>query len=195
MDLVIATSNIHKLAEIRKLLPDSFKLKGLNEIGFSDQIAETGITFEENALIKARVVHKHSGLNTLSDDSGLMVESLDDRPGIYSARYAGEGATSVENINKLLLELNHIQNRKAKFKAVIALVTDTTERLFTGEVTGKIAFEPSGLSGFGYDPVFIPDGYSETFSVLPLIVKNTISHRAVAFNKLLTYLNMPVSRD
>lgn len=190
MDLVIASHNEHKLEEIRNLLPHSFRIIGLKEIGINDNILETGDTFEDNALIKARFVFKKSGMNCLSDDSGLLVEALGGRPGVYSARYAGLNATTVQNNQKLLVEMSGMENRNASFKSVIALIFNGNEFIFEGNVNGEIAQEPKGISGFGYDPVFIPIGFQQTFAEMPETVKNSISHRAVALHKLVKYLNL-----
>lgn len=186
--IVLVSRNLGKFSEIRNLLPDSFILKNLDEIGCEEEIAETGITFQENALIKARYVYEMYHLNCLSDDSGLEVAALNGAPGVFSARYAGNNATDSTNVLKLLQELGNSLNRKARFKTVLVLILDGKEHIFDGTVEGKIAFKPSGSGGFGYDPVFIPDGFDATFSELSIDVKNNISHRGIAVRKMLNFL-------
>lgn len=186
--IVLVSRNLGKFSEIRNLLPDSFILKNLDEIGCKEEIAETGITFQENALIKARYVYEMYHLNCLSDDSGLEVAALNGAPGVFSARYAGNNATDSTNVLKLLQELGNSLNRKARFKTVLALILDGKEHIFDGTVEGEIAFKPSGSGGFGYDPVFIPDGFDATFSELSIDVKNNISHRGIAVRKMLKFL-------
>lgn len=186
--IVLVSRNLGKFSEIRNLLPDSFILKNLDEIGCEEEIAETGITFQENALIKARYVYEMYHLNCLSDDSGLEVAALNGAPGVFSARYAGNNATDSTNVLKLLQELGNSLNRKARFKTVLALILDGKEHIFDGTVEGKIALKPSGSGGFGYDPVFIPDGFDATFSELSIDVKNNISHRGKALRKMLKFI-------
>ncbi len=188
MELIVATSNSHKLAEIRKMMPDSFKIRSLSEIDYHQPIEENGDTFEANALIKAHTVHKHTGLPVLADDSGIEVAALNGRPGLYSARYAGEGATDEDNNRKLLKELEGVTDRRARYKAVLAFVTKTGEFTFEGIVKGTIALSPIGNNGFGYDPLFIPEGYQNTFGELPPSVKHTISHRTIALGKFKDFL-------
>ena len=184
MEIVIATGNDHKLQEIRKILPESFKISGMKEIGCFDEIPETGTTFEANALLKARYLFQKYGIACLADDSGLEVHALDGRPGVYSARYAGPDATSSANISKLLDELKGISDRKARFKTVLALIFNGVEQLFEGTIDGVITEMPSGNAGFGYDPVFQPLGYTKTFADMTPEEKNHISHRAIALEKL-----------
>lgn len=186
--LLFATSNVHKLEEIRALMPEGFEIIGLKEIGFSGSIPETGTTFEQNALMKSRFIHRIYGGNVISDDSGIEVDSLNGRPGVFSARYAGEGATDQENYRLLLQEMNAETNRKARFVAVISLIYNNIDYFFRGEIQGRIAFEAKGSNGFGYDPVFIPDGFDKTFAELPSSVKNRLSHRAAAASKLADFL-------
>lgn len=186
--LIFSTNNQHKLSEVKAILEKDYKILGLSEIGIDTDIPETGDTLEENALIKARYLWEEKGINCFADDTGLEVEALDNAPGVYSARYAGEQKSSADNVLKLLQELADKPNRKARFRTVIAAILDGKEYLFEGIVSGSIATQPKGTSGFGYDPVFIPDGYTETFAELGDHVKNTISHRARAVNNFCNYL-------
>lgn len=188
MEIVVATTNNHKLQELRKIMPKSFKFTGIRDIGFSDEIPETGDTFEANALQKARFIQHHTKHPCLADDSGLEVKALGGKPGIYSARYAGPDANSNDNIKKLLNAMNGFTNRTARFKTVLALILDKKEYIFEGTVSGRITDSPSGYEGFGYDPVFIPDGYTKTFSEMTPEEKNLISHRAEAANLLRKFL-------
>lgn len=187
--LIFSTNNQHKLSEVKAILEKDYKILGLSEIGIDTDIPETGDTLEENALIKARYLWEEKGINCFADDTGLEVEALDNAPGVYSARYAGEQKSSADNVQKLLQELADKPNRKARFRTVIAAILDGKEYLFEGIVSGSIATQPKGASGFGYDPVFVPDGYTETFAELGDHVKNTISHRARAVSNFCNYLN------
>ena len=190
--LLFATGNAHKAAEIAHLLGDGFHLKSLKDLGFTDDIPENGDTLQENALIKARFVYERFHTPCFADDTGLEVEALNGAPGVYSARYAGvDGSMAVKseaNMNKLLAELQGKASRAARFRTVIAYVDGSRECLFEGEVYGDILDEKRGREGFGYDPVFLPTGYTQTFAEMPLSIKNTISHRARAFNKFLSFL-------
>lgn len=188
MQLVFATQNPDKLEEIQLLLPATISLLSLTDIGCKEDIPETELTLEGNALIKAAHVYTHYGYDCFADDTGLLVEALHGAPGVRSARYAGKPGDSGANINKLLMALGGIQNRNAYFATVIALRTKNDVKLFRGISEGEITLEQRGESGFGYDPVFRPRGYSETFAELPVSVKNSISHRGRAFKKLLHYL-------
>ena len=188
MELVFASSNQNKIIEIQKLIGNKIKLLGLKDINCTEEIAETGKTFHENALIKARYIFEKYKLNCFGDDSGLEVEALHNEPGVYSARYAGEPKNDANNTQKLLKELTSKASRNACFKTVIALVIDGKEQFFEGTIRGQIALEPIGNGGFGYDPIFIPEGYDRTFAQMTLEEKNTISHRAIATKKLVTYL-------
>lgn len=187
--LVFATNNLHKLEEVQEVVGSSFEIISLKDIGCFDDIAETGDTLEANALIKARYIKEKYGYDCFGDDTGLEVEVLNGAPGVYSARYAGDGHDSKANIKKLLTEMQGTDNRKARFRTVIALIIDNKEYLFEGEVKGQIITEEKGTAGFGYDPVFIPDGYSQTFAELGNDVKNEISHRALATKALCNFLN------
>lgn len=188
MELVFASSNQNKVSEIQKILGSKIKLLSLNDIKCDEEIEETGKTFQENALIKARYIFKNYSKNCFADDSGLEVEALNNEPGVYSARYAGEPKNDDKNTQKLLRELASKTNRNACFKTVIALIIDGKEQFFEGKINGQIASEPAGNGGFGYDPVFIPEGYDKTFAQMTLEEKNTISHRAIATKKLVQYL-------
>lgn len=187
-ELVFATNNGHKLEEVASLLAESYKLLSLNDINCAEDIPETADTLEGNALLKAQFVYNTYGKNCFSDDTGLEVEALDNAPGVYSARYAGETKSAEANMNKLLIELAGKKNRNAQFRTAIALILDGEEYLFEGIIKGKIIATKRGGNGFGYDPLFIPEGYTETFAELPLTEKNKISHRARAIQKLITFL-------
>lgn len=189
MNLIFATHNQHKSEEIQKILQGQFIIRALSDIGFTDDIPETGSTLEENAIIKARFVHKKFNQNCFADDSGLEVEALNGAPGVFSARYAGEPRSDEKNIEKLLLSLEKSKNKKARFRTVIALILDGKEYLFDGIVNGKITTEIRGSNGFGYDPVFIPDGYEKTFAEMIFAEKNKTSHRSIAVKKLASFLS------
>ena len=186
--IVFATNNTHKLDEIRKIANDQLQLLSLSDINCNDEIDETGVTLEENALLKARYVKERYGYDCFADDTGLEVEVLDGEPGVYSARYAGEGCHPEENMQKLLSILEGVENRQARFRTVIALLINGEEHLFEGVVNGWIIEEKRGGSGFGYDPIFMPAGYHQTFAELGNDIKNRISHRAQATEKLLAFL-------
>lgn len=187
-EFVFATNNLHKLSEVQHLLGDKFKLLSLKEINVYEDIPEDHDTLEKNALQKAWYIYNKTNRNCFADDTGLEVAALDGRPGVYSARYAGEGKNPRDNIVKLLHELKGISNRKAQFRTVVALIIDGKEHLFEGIVAGQIIEEERGVDGFGYDPVFLPDGYSLTFAEMDLSQKNQISHRAQAVNALVGFL-------
>ncbi len=188
MELVFATNNAHKLEEVRQILGDRFKVLSLNDIGCHEDIPETADTFQGNALQKARYVKEHYGYDCFADDTGLEVKALDGAPGVHSARYAGDH-DSEANMTKLLHELEKKTDRSAQFRTVIALILNGQEVLFEGIVTGQIATERHyGDGGFGYDPIFVPDGYTETFSQMSSQGKNLISHRGRAVRKLADYL-------
>ncbi|WP_294082012.1 non-canonical purine NTP diphosphatase [Proteiniphilum sp. UBA5384] len=187
-ELVFATNNPHKLDEIREITNGKLRILGLNDINCHEEIEETGSTLEENALIKARFVKEKYGYNCFADDTGLEVDALEGAPGVYSARYAGEGCSFADNMNKLLAALQGIEHRTAQFRTVIALVLNGKEYLFDGVIKGTIIEDKRGNTGFGYDPIFMPDGYDETFAELGNEVKNNISHRALAMKKLVDFL-------
>ena len=186
---VFATNNIHKLREVAAIVGHQIELLSLNDIGCHDDIPETSDTLEGNALLKARYVYERYHTNCFADDTGLEVEALGGAPGVYSARYAGEGHNSEENIKKLLHELEVKDNRKARFRTVFALIINGKEHLFEGIVRGEIIARKRGTSGFGYDPVFVPEGFTQTFAEMSDGQKNKISHRALAVGKLCKFLN------
>lgn len=186
--LVFATNNAHKLEEVSAILGDKIEILSLKDIGCDADIPETADTLEGNALLKARYISDKYGYSCFADDTGLEVEALQNRPGVYSARYAGEDKSPEANMLKVLAELSEKTNRKARFRTVISLILDGNEYMFEGIINGVITEEKRGNSGFGYDPVFMPDGYQRTFAELGNDVKNHISHRALAVNKLKDFL-------
>lgn len=187
--IVFATNNQHKLQEVREILGKSWNIVSLNEIGCFEDIPETAETLEENALMKAEYIKNHYGYDCFADDTGLEIKALNNAPGVYSARYAGETKDSKANMQKVLDELNNMDDRSARFRTVIALIIGNKKILFDGIINGTIIDSPHGNGGFGYDPVFIPLGYSKTFAELGDQIKNTISHRAIAVEKLKLYLD------
>jgi len=186
--LVFATNNKHKIEEVQSKVRDNFKILGLEDIGCTEEIVEDGKTLDENASIKSNYVFKKYGKNCFGDDTGLEIEALNNEPGVYSARYAG-GRDSEKNIDLVLERLRGKEKRNARFRTVISLILNGQEILFEGIVNGTITSERRGNAGFGYDPIFIPDGYDRTFAEMSLEEKNQISHRAKAMEKLLVYLN------
>ena len=188
LKLVFATNNRHKLEEVSHKIGDQFELLTLNDIGCTEDIEETGSTFEENAAIKSKYVYDKYHLNCFGDDSGLVVDALNGEPGVYSARYAGEHGNHAANIQKVLAKLEGVENRKARFVTVISLMWEGTEHVFEGTVEGTIRHETTGNGGFGYDPIFQPDGYDVTFAEMSMDEKNKISHRARAMEKLISFL-------
>ncbi|MFA5588389.1 MAG: non-canonical purine NTP diphosphatase [Bacteroidales bacterium] len=188
MKLVFATNNQHKLEEIQAILGNSFELLSLKEIGCNAEIPEDHSTLDENARQKAFFIYEKYGYSCFADDTGLEVEALNGEPGVLSARYAGEAKDSQANMDKLLGKLKDEKNRKARFRTVISLVINGEERLFEGIVEGEIITEKRGNTGFGYDPVFLPNGSQKTFAEMSLDEKNQISHRARAVKKLTGYL-------
>ena len=182
--LVFATNNAHKAREIEHILGADYQIKTLKDIGCTEEIEETEPTLEGNALLKARYVRENFGFDCFSEDTGLEVEALDGAPGVYTARYAGESKDPEANMAHLLQQLSGKANRRAQFRTVIALVLEGEEILLEGVCPGRIALEKLGSGGFGYDPVFIPDGYDNSFAELGEEVKNRISHRAIATEKL-----------
>jgi len=191
-ELIFATNNLHKITEIQSLIGDNFILKSLQQIGCTEDIPETAPTLEGNALLKAQYIYNKYGKNCFADDTGLEIESLDGRPGVFSARYATDGHDFEANIDKVLEELQGVENRDARFRTVIALILDGSVHYFEGIVNGEIIAERKGTKGFGYDPVFLPNGYDQTFAEMPLSEKNKISHRARAVNKLVDFLNSKI---
>ena len=188
MKIVFATNNQHKLSEIRQILGGRVEVLSLNDIGCNVDIPETGSTLEENALQKAQYIYDHYHIDCFADDTGLEVDALNGAPGVYSARYAGDGHDSEANMTKLLNELGENNNRSARFRTVIALIQQGEVHEFEGIVNGEIIRERRGGEGFGYDPIFQPDGYDQTFAELGLDIKNQISHRARATRKFAEYL-------
>lgn len=184
--IVFATNNAHKLEEVAAILGETYEVLSLREIGCTADIPETADTFAGNALQKAQYVKEHYGYDCFADDSGLEVDVLDGAPGVYSARYSGQGSEG--NMDKLLRNLEGKSNRSAQFRTVIALLTGNDSHLFEGIVRGTIIDERRGEGGFGYDPIFVPDGYEQTFAQLGSEIKNRISHRAKAVEQLAEYL-------
>ena len=184
--IILASNNPNKLIEFRAIFTN-YNIISLSELGFNKDIPETGSTLEENALIKVREIFKVTNSICISDDTGLEVFALNGDPGVFSARYAGEPSNAEENIKKLLNELENISNRGARFRTVIAYKDSNQELLFEGIVQGAITLEPKGISGFGYDPVFMPNNHRLTFAEMPIDIKNSISHRANAIEKLRAY--------
>ncbi|MFY7978501.1 MAG: non-canonical purine NTP diphosphatase [Sediminibacterium sp.] len=189
MKLVFASNNTHKIAEIRAMLPKSIELVGLQDIGCDVDIPETADTIEGNAQLKADYVTQYYGLPCFADDTGLEVEALNGAPGVHSARYAGEQKNALDNMNKLLFELDNKASRKAQFKTVIALNLNGETHQFTGIVSGEIIREKRGTQGFGYDPVFVPTGQSQTFAEMDASEKAALSHRGKAVQQLITFLS------
>jgi len=198
--LVFATNNAHKLEEVDAILRQAqndrqaqddkrIQLLSLNDINCHDDIAETGITFNENASIKSHYIFNKYHVNCFGDDSGLEIDALNGEPGVYSARYAGEHGNHAANMAKVLEKLTGISNRKARFRTVISLLWNGEEHFFEGTIEGTIRTALSGTAGFGYDPIFQPDGYDVTFAEMTLAEKNSISHRAIAVDKLIAFLN------
>ena len=188
MKIVFASNNKNKIQEIQSMLPDTIQIVSLESIGCFEEIPETADTIEGNAILKANYVTQKYGFDCFADDTGLEVEALNGEPGVYSARYAGEQRNADDNMNKLLEELLDKPNRTAKFKTVIALNLKGKQYLFTGIASGEIKLEKKGTGGFGYDPIFKPTNYDETFAELSLAVKNEISHRGKATKALLEFL-------
>lgn len=186
--LVFATNNAHKLKEVRDLAGNQIELMSLKEIGCNDDVPEDADTLEGNASIKAWYIYNKYGADCFADDTGLEIDALDGRPGVKSARYAGEDCIPANNIRKVLRELKDESNRKARFRTVISLIIAGQETRFDGIVDGVILHELRGGDGFGYDPVFLPDGYNRSFAEMTLEEKNRISHRARAIEKLIDYL-------
>ena len=186
--LIAATNSIHKVKEISAMLPPVFMLQSLKDVGYMTDIIEDGETLEENALIKARTLHQFLSKNVFAEDTGLEVTALGGAPGVHTARYAGDQRRDEDNIQLLLNNLKGCENRTARFRTIIALIFNDKEYLFEGFVEGEIAQSNRGEGGFGYDPVFIPKGHTQTFAELDETIKNTISHRAVAVGKLVKFL-------
>ena len=186
--LVFATNNLNKLKEIRSAI-SHFEIIGLSDIAIIEDIPETGNTLKANALQKAKYIYDKTALDCFADDTGLEIEALDGNPGVYSARYAGPECDSEANMQKVLRKLDGSENRKAQFKTVVALIIDGKEFFFDGKVEGQILKFKTGTDGFGYDPIFQPNGFNESFAEMSMKQKNEISHRGIAIRKLIEYLN------
>lgn len=186
--LVFATNNQHKLQEVSAKIKGKIELLSLADIGCDEEIAETGVTFWENASIKSQYIWQKYKLNCFADDSGLEIDALDGEPGVYSARYAGEQGNHDANMAKVLEKLQHETNRRARFRTIISLLWNGDEIFFEGTVKGTIRRQRSGAAGFGYDPIFEPEGYTVTFAEMSLAEKNRISHRGIAVDKLVKFL-------
>lgn len=187
MQLVLATGNVNKVKEIASLIPERFQLLSLKDINYLTDIPEDHETLEDNSLQKAMTIWQHTGISSLAEDSGLFVEALDGAPGVYSARYAGPQKNDQDNIQKVLKELEGVQNRNAYFKTVFTLIIDGVAHQFEGKFEGKILKAPQGDGGFGYDPIFSHEG-GKTFAEIPLNIKKQISHRAIALQKVIKFL-------
>ena len=188
MKLVFASNNKNKIQEIQALVPNTIQIVSLEDIGCTEDIPETADTIEGNAILKANYVTSNYGYDCFADDTGLEVDALNSAPGVYSARYAGEQKDANDNMDKLLSELKDKSNRKANFKTVIALNLNGKQNLFTGIINGKIIEEKIGTNGFGYDPIFVADGFDKTFAELSMEEKSTISHRGIAVKELILFL-------
>lgn len=187
-EILFATNNMHKLEEVKAILGDGYRLVTLRERGITEEIPEEQPTIEGNALQKARYVHARSGADCFADDTGLEVAALGGAPGVRSARYATEGHDFEANVRLLLHNLEGVSDRRARFRTVVALILDGQEYTFEGIVNGTIAESPRGGEGFGYDPVFVPDGYGETFAQMPAGLKNAISHRGIAVRRFAEFM-------
>jgi XTP/dITP diphosphohydrolase len=189
MNIVFATQNTHKAQEIQAILPESIQIQTLTEIGCTEDIPETAKTLEGNAALKSAFVVQNFKMDCFADDTGLEIFALNNEPGVFSARYAGEGKDSNDNMDLVLNKMKSLENRKAQFRTVISLRINGDEHFFEGKVQGEIRQEKSGIAGFGYDPIFQPDGYDLTFSEMSMDDKNKISHRGIAVRKLIDFLN------
>ena len=186
--LIFASHNTYKAKEISSILQGLFEVVTLNEIGFTEEIIESGSTLEENAAIKANAVYAATQLNCFADDTGLLVAALDGAPGVHTARYAGPARDAEQNNNKLLLHMKDKENREARFVSIIHLIYEGKSYGFEGVLKGTISADPMGSEGFGYDPIFIPLGFDRTLAQMSLQEKNSLSHRAIAFQKMLEFL-------
>lgn len=187
-EIVFATNNEHKLKELKEIIGNKFHILSLKDIGCNEEIIENGANLKDNALIKARFVKDRYGYDCFADDTGLEIDALDGAPGVYSARFAGNDCNSENNINKVLILLGDCSNRKARFATVFALILNNKITFFTGEVKGEISMERHGKDGFGYDPIFFPEGSDKSFAEMSSSEKNEISHRGRATKKLVEYL-------
>jgi len=188
MELIIASQNQNKLVEFKKILGDKINLFSLSDIGLYQEIPENEKTIKKNAMFKAKFVNTQTGKNVFADDTGLEIDSLNGEPGVYSARYSGVERNSDKNIELVLTKLKNKSNRNSRFKTIISLILDGKSVNFEGVVEGKITEEKRGSNGFGYDPIFQPNGYASTFGEMSLKEKNKISHRSIAINKMVQYL-------
>ena len=188
-ELVFATSNKGKYNEVKKMMPRNINLLSLNDLNFTDDIQETGKTLKQNAKIKSDFIFNNFGINCFADDSGLEIDSLNGMPGIYSARFAGKTCNSNDNIEKVWKLLTGYKNTDAKFKSILSLNIDGKTFFFKGKIDGKIIFNKRGTNGFGYDSIFVPNGYNKTFAELNSVEKNEISHRSEAFKRLIIFLD------
>lgn len=188
MELIIASQNQNKLVEFKKILGDKINLFSLSDIGLNQEIPENEKTIKKNAMFKAKFVNTQTGKNVFADDTGLEIDSLNGEPGVYSARYSGVERNSDKNIELVLTKLKNKSNRNSRFKTIISLIIDGKSVNFEGVVEGKITEEKRGSNGFGYDPIFQPNGYASTFGEMSLKEKNKISHRSIAINKMVQYL-------
>ena len=188
MELIIASQNQNKLVEFKKILGDKINLFSLSDIGLKHEIPENEKTIKKNAMFKAKFVNTQTGKNVFADDTGLEIDSLNGEPGVYSARYSGVDRNSDKNIELVLRKLKNKANRNSRFKTIISLIIDGKSVNFEGVVEGKITEEKRGSNGFGYDPIFQPNGYASTFGEMSLKEKNKISHRSIAINKMVQYL-------
>tara|TARA_B100000401_G_scaffold435165_1_gene376485 strand:+ start:602 stop:1186 length:585 start_codon:yes stop_codon:yes gene_type:complete len=188
MELIIASQNQNKLVEFKKILGDKINLFSLSDIGLNQEIPENEKTIKKNAMFKAKFVNTQTGKNVFADDTGLEIDSLNGEPGVYSARYSGVERNSDKNIELVLTKLKNKSNRNSRFKTIISLILDGKSVNFEGVVEGKITEEKRGSNGFGYDPIFQPNGYASTFGEMSLKEKNKISHRSIAINKMVQYL-------
>ena len=189
INLIFATSNQNKVLEIQKILPKKFNIKSLKDLNYFEDVPENETTIEGNAIFKAKYIYEKFNINVFADDTGLEVEALNGEPGVHSARYAGTTRSSEKNIKKLLKNLKNIKNRNARFKTAIALIIDNKLHIFSGIVEGYILDSPKGNNGFGYDPIFCPNGFDKSFAELTLKEKNLISHRSLAMKKLIDFIS------
>lgn len=189
MDLVFATNNKNKLKEIKHMIIDKINVLSINDLNHSDDLEETGLTLKDNASQKARFIYKKFNKNCFADDSGLEILSLNNEPGVFSARYAGSNCSADDNMNKVLKKLESIKNRNAIFKTVICLILDGKEYFFEGSIEGIITNEKIGHNGFGYDPIFRPNNFNLTFAQMSVKEKSKISHRAIAVSKFVKFIN------
>ena len=189
INLIFATSNQNKVLEIQKILPKKFNIKSLKDLNYFEDVPENENTIKGNAIFKAKYIYEKFNINVFADDTGLEVEALNGEPGVHSARYAGTTRNSEKNIKKLLKNLKNIKNRNARFKTVIALIIDNKLHIFSGIIEGYILDSPKGNNGFGYDPIFCPNGFDKSFAELTLKEKNLISHRSLAMKKLIDFIS------